>query len=691
MARSLQIQRVKKDQSGVASILVVLILMTVLGLITVAYSHLMNREVTQSLDRQLSAEAFYAAEAGVNDARDYLAAGGNDSSNCPTPSGLHSNIFVNNGNISGDNLSRYTCVLVDSHPKEVTYSLNAGQTKSFKVSLNQLDNLYFGWENSSYTDPGVSGPQPLASSLGKLPRDDQVPANGTGLLRVGIYPIPSSAKTSATNDVLNAFSRNYFMYPVGGGGNSPGSVNYLDNGLNGSFVGGSCNNSTHPGLPYGQSTPRYCNTVVNNLKNAANDFYVRITAYYAPLKISIQASDDHNKSLKIPDVQAIVDSTGSGSDVVRRVQARVPLNQKINNLFGLQSMETICKAFRAEVDSPNTYGEIKNDGDSIVQGLPGNTCMSPFNTGTIISGGIPPIENNPCPPPTIGTRPNCVLPPPSVNFTVNGQTGTVNLNVGDNPVLAWDSAGANGGTPCWGSWGGGNPPNTTFPPSGSQNYPFNSPIDDYWAVWCEGPGGTGQSNTVHIIVSNAPQPPNINFFRANGQSGSITINQGDSLTLSWSTSNINDCDITDVGHVSGGNAASGSSGVPSPSSGRTYYIDCGNPPIDQVIVNVNGGGGGGGGSGSCTAFSISGGGGTANINGNCTNVNDTQYKIHFSYRDSLGTDCGGEDIGPQNSSTFFYSTSFRFIDATGWVVGNNGSITSNSVPGSFTGGGALCG
>ena len=96
-----QISKVSRNQHGVASIFVVMILMTILALISIGFSHLMNRELRQSLDRQLSTEAYFAAESGVNDAKIYLANGGTDSAGCASPTDT-ARSFVNGGDISGD-------------------------------------------------------------------------------------------------------------------------------------------------------------------------------------------------------------------------------------------------------------------------------------------------------------------------------------------------------------------------------------------------------------------------------------------------------------------------------------------------------------------------------------------------------------------------------------------------------------
>jgi Tfp pilus assembly protein PilX len=56
------------SQTGMVSIMVTMLLMLVITLIVLGFAQVSRREQIQTLDRQLSAQAFFAAESGVNDA-----------------------------------------------------------------------------------------------------------------------------------------------------------------------------------------------------------------------------------------------------------------------------------------------------------------------------------------------------------------------------------------------------------------------------------------------------------------------------------------------------------------------------------------------------------------------------------------------------------------------------------------------
>src|SRR5581483_12189470 len=54
------------SQSGMASFLIVMIMMVVITLIILGFSQVTRRNEREALDRELSSQAFYAAESGVN-------------------------------------------------------------------------------------------------------------------------------------------------------------------------------------------------------------------------------------------------------------------------------------------------------------------------------------------------------------------------------------------------------------------------------------------------------------------------------------------------------------------------------------------------------------------------------------------------------------------------------------------------
>src|SRR5882724_3022558 len=55
-------------EAGFAALIIGIILVLILGLLTIGFAQLVRHEQSSALDKQLSSQAYYAAESGVNDA-----------------------------------------------------------------------------------------------------------------------------------------------------------------------------------------------------------------------------------------------------------------------------------------------------------------------------------------------------------------------------------------------------------------------------------------------------------------------------------------------------------------------------------------------------------------------------------------------------------------------------------------------
>lgn len=389
-----------RDQSGFVSLLVVSVLAVVLALVAVGFSKLTNTELRQSLDRELTAQADFAADAGINDARAYLAAGGGTLTGCSDwqNSALGQQFFTDDlsfdasGNPRGT--AKYSCVSINTTPKEAVYALRAGESRTLKLTIPGAKRLWFGWENQTQSNSGAT----LGSTVGPLPQEnDPILAsnNVAGVLRTAIYPATnnsgqgcsngfgSSTIGTDTNKTLNCLSRTYYMYPNSGAGGA-GSAFYNTT-ANASFIPGNCNTS-HSGLPNNPETgQRFCNSNIDNLNDpsisSVQVFYVRITALYEPMNVTIQATSGNSLNpIGLDNAQAIVDITGKGTDQVQRVRARIDLNNISQTpTYAVQSMESICKGFDAEVLPGGQYGSTTIDG--AIQS--DSACTKPGDSGSI--------------------------------------------------------------------------------------------------------------------------------------------------------------------------------------------------------------------------------------------------------------------------------------------------------------------
>lgn len=368
------ILKTPNNQKGLASIIITSIVVSILTILAAGFAIIMDKELQNTTNRELATQAVYAAESGLNDAKSFaqsrLAVGVDPSTNgkCIDVN-ANSPPFVKNGSISGDynnsqnnNTDKYTCVMINARPPELAYKVNAGDSLTFKMvpyasqdgqsnALSTISSIYFSWENQNYNSSGTPLPLPGADTNHRLPKEPEfnnqgecgVGLNCTGMLEVTIYPVLSSDNNvDANQDAKIAQSaRTYFLYSNGGDG-SVGTKTYS---ANGAFIEGNCNSSNHPSLPYIGSSSGYCNSAVTGLPVGVVFYTVRIRALYAPQKVFIQAADSSKKPANLGKAQVVLDATGEGNNILKRISERVTLDNNFLPQYGIQSMDTLCKSF----------------------------------------------------------------------------------------------------------------------------------------------------------------------------------------------------------------------------------------------------------------------------------------------------------------------------------------------------------
>lgn len=378
-----------KDQRGIVSIIVVSILTITLALIAIGFSKLADRELTQASDRELSNQAYYAAQSGISDAIAYLSSPGATSfPGCAPPAAARTYFQPNLANGA-----EYSCISVNNTPQVLTASgLAPNNPQVLLVSGSNLRDLYISWENAQISKAAATGLNP---TYGNLPREDTLAGGETGLLRVGIYRVPAGDH-SDTNAGLAAHTAVYYLYPNWSGGSpSAGAITYAENyslangpgGSDGSFVHGNCSLTpkTPPSNPQ-QAATYFCNSEIKGL-DPASTYYLYLTSQYATLNVNVTGDDGGSPTpspVTFSNSQAVIDVTGQGSDVIQRVRAHVNLASPFDvPAYAVQSMETLCKDFTVTLGtSPNQYGAA-----TPLDSANDPACVGPAGTGTI-SGGI---------------------------------------------------------------------------------------------------------------------------------------------------------------------------------------------------------------------------------------------------------------------------------------------------------------
>src|SRR3954463_2749341 len=122
------IQQRQVKERGMVSILVTMLLMVVITLIVLGFAQISRRNQRQAVDRQLSTQAFYAAEAGINDARNLiktaLSSGATipAKTDCTNGSGPAAAFYSTlSPSLDTPNNVSYTCLMVDPAPKDLLY------------------------------------------------------------------------------------------------------------------------------------------------------------------------------------------------------------------------------------------------------------------------------------------------------------------------------------------------------------------------------------------------------------------------------------------------------------------------------------------------------------------------------------------------------------------------------------------
>lgn len=340
----------RQNQSGLVSITITLIVMILITLVVSSFAMIVRREQRRALDRQLSTQAFYAAESGVQDAQRALSGSNPISGNVTECSGNANRSFAEKVAalvptpdyeplIDGDN-SKYSCILIDSDPTLWEKSSANPEDGPFVVPIKTstpINNLVISWQHTN-------GGQTFPPTLGQLPKDG-TPGLATPMLRITLMPGLIGA---GARDNLMKRAHTVFLYPTAASSLS-NSFAFLGNSdiaasdpAQGQFVSGECSAS---------AGPLYCNVNVTGL--TGTDYYLAVQPLYGSAKINLQAFDATSTEIPLNDAQAVIDVTGKAADVLRRIQVRVPIGEglKTRSFTGglptaaLETTNSICKRF----------------------------------------------------------------------------------------------------------------------------------------------------------------------------------------------------------------------------------------------------------------------------------------------------------------------------------------------------------
>lgn len=328
----------KKDEQGVVAIILTVFVLIVLSLVVVAFSQNSRREQRQSLDRQLSTQAFYAAESGVNqliskirandpaikDIKEYTSCDQNGAS-------------ILDGGSGGQNAFSVTCLLFNRQPQELKWSnidTTQGEFTSLHTVAGDLNKLTFKWTRAEgggqYSDCVDAG------SVTNIPVNaDAYGTNcGAGILRVTLMPY---APTGASREKLYEDSFTVYLRPTSNGVAAAAQVPYSAHGPGATGAAGQ-----------GRIVPAACSGTQCEASilgvPSGGTIFAHIRSIYHANAVDLTGFNVSGQPVNYDQAQVKVDSTGKASDVLRRIQVRMPLYDKYTMpATVLDAMEGICK------------------------------------------------------------------------------------------------------------------------------------------------------------------------------------------------------------------------------------------------------------------------------------------------------------------------------------------------------------
>lgn len=319
-------------EKGFASIVIALVLIVVLALLTVGFAQLSRREQRNALDKQLSNQAYYAAESGVNDVAKALSVIAADSSppdknKCLTSSQLSS--YGLDPDVDTSRGVSYSCVLVDVKPQALLYTnVTPGSDRyvAFSTEPSPLTSLTISWVSADghTTYPAAtSGFKPLSGASGW--------GNAPAALKISITPVPTGSfgRSSLTGGMFTAY-----LYPS----SVAGSVNYSASaGAQGKIVPANCHGTT------GYT----CSVTIGGLNVPNTQAYIlSMVDYYDPSNISVTGKSGVS-TVSFIDAQAQVDVTGKAQEVLKRIRVNIPVHPSYKYAPGVEAQD-ICKRFTTD-------------------------------------------------------------------------------------------------------------------------------------------------------------------------------------------------------------------------------------------------------------------------------------------------------------------------------------------------------
>lgn len=316
-----------ENEFGIVSLLTTIVISILLTIIVTSAVGLSVGELHQAIDGDQSVKAYYAAEAGVEEA--LLSIANNPTSfatnnSCSAPVILD---FVNNPNVA------YTCKTIQTTINKLAGQLEVDQSGQIGP-INGFDTLTLNWHQFG-TDPDIGSP--YVGPAGFPARLSWTYPAVMELTALGYNPAsikPSCSNKSNPPCAGGIAIESTIINPASGGGG--GSI--ATKTLNGNCT--TTNIITTGGFD--------CTASISGF-NAAQTYVLRLRPRYTGGHYAVQFLNG-GAAATIPAETAVIDVTARAGSVYRRVQAQVPIHSAaVSGLdYVLFSDGDICKDFQVK-------------------------------------------------------------------------------------------------------------------------------------------------------------------------------------------------------------------------------------------------------------------------------------------------------------------------------------------------------
>lgn len=334
----------KLNERGLVSIIVTIVLIILMTLVVLAMSKNAVREQRQALDRQLSDQAFYNAESGINDWANFLYSNSTIPLIEKTECGNSQIPFAFLASLPPadiDTNNKYTCVLYNKAPTEILVDdLSVADSRTFPIQPNvPINTITFKWRpptgNVDFQDCSNSDTGVRQQSI-----TDAGSRCNVGGLRIDLVN-PGSGTTN--RDQLR--NNNFVAFLL------PNSTARTDVAY-GSGIGNAPGTSGQGAVGIGNCDSTGCTVSITGIVIQPTDtYYLHLRSLYVSNRVEVTINNGPTQG-RLVGAQYIIDVTGKSADVLRRVKARLPATPQLEIPdYALRTADSVCKLISVNYDA----------------------------------------------------------------------------------------------------------------------------------------------------------------------------------------------------------------------------------------------------------------------------------------------------------------------------------------------------